>query len=985
MAYNYINKSGLQYIWNKIKAKFVAKDGDKVLSDNNFTDALKTKLDGIATGANKTTVDTALSSTSTNPVQNKVINSALGGKLSTTGTAAAAKKLATARTVQTNLGSATAASFDGTSNITPGITGTLTVAHGGTGATTAASARTNLGITAANIGALPSGGTAASATKLATGRTIRTNLGSTSTATFDGTANVTPGVTGTLPIANGGTGATTAANARSSLGITPANIGALATSGGTVTGETIFQKGMYVHSANGTSGATGFVNIAQFSLSGTTYQNVPLELTVYRRGTTAPTYLFIEFSSANNADPGLASFKYSGYGDSSSFYMYKSATSTWQLYIKKTESYDNIGIGSYTTNFAYMNVGITWKNGHASSVPSGSTAATYMSVGSASTATTATKLATARTIRTNLASTSTASFDGSANVTPGVTGTLPIANGGTGATTAANARSNLGIGSSATKSLSGSTNTRDAVAYISPDGVMEIGPYIDFHLTEDGTEDYDVRMQITSSNTTFSKPVNVASGGTGLTKSPSMLTNLGSTTAANVLQASPRPGITGTLSVGHGGTGITSNPSLQVNLASGSAASVFASAPRPGVTGILPVSHGGTGVNSETAFKNKIVEYSQTSNAFTNLGFTVKVDYNDLAPLGQVINQVWSAGDYFYYVEAYGSSPYYIRSINQSGVSSVTSSSYTSYSYAPNHVISLLDNSSIGLTGVTSTNVSGTSYRSWWYTKTSSSGVHTILNPRSSSIYNDNGESNVYDFINFDDDGTAHIYVKSYNSREIAYGFYFQEHKITSAGVLTDVTSKIHYYNNKLSSIFAGRICYADDDIIMLSGNDSSSTSQGSMVIKRTDTSLNKVKEVFIPNNGIMQKVKDSFYISDFWGGGIYKLDSNSKTFKAIARHSNPLINGGTNADFGITNTTARYGCYCSKNKYVITPIGYSGFEVYSVEDGSVKVTPPTPAFGSENYATLPVFVLNVKNNTLLVSFASKDASSGIGYILNYS
>ena len=40
--------------------------------------------------ANKTTVDSSLSSTSTNPVQNKVINSALAGKLSTTGTAAKA-------------------------------------------------------------------------------------------------------------------------------------------------------------------------------------------------------------------------------------------------------------------------------------------------------------------------------------------------------------------------------------------------------------------------------------------------------------------------------------------------------------------------------------------------------------------------------------------------------------------------------------------------------------------------------------------------------------------------------------------------------------------------------------------------------------------------------------------------------------------------------------------------------------------------------
>ena len=45
----------------------------------------KTKLNGIATGANKTTVDSTLSSTSTNPVQNKVINTELGKKLSISG------------------------------------------------------------------------------------------------------------------------------------------------------------------------------------------------------------------------------------------------------------------------------------------------------------------------------------------------------------------------------------------------------------------------------------------------------------------------------------------------------------------------------------------------------------------------------------------------------------------------------------------------------------------------------------------------------------------------------------------------------------------------------------------------------------------------------------------------------------------------------------------------------------------------------------
>ena len=72
--------------------------------------------------------------------------------------------------------------------------------------------------------------TTANAISLANARSIRVNLASTSSTNFDGSANITPGVTGTLPIANGGTGATSASAALSNLGGFPKT-------GGTINGE----------------------------------------------------------------------------------------------------------------------------------------------------------------------------------------------------------------------------------------------------------------------------------------------------------------------------------------------------------------------------------------------------------------------------------------------------------------------------------------------------------------------------------------------------------------------------------------------------------------------------------------------------------------------------------------------------------------------------------------------------------------------------
>lgn len=55
----------------------VDKVNGKGLSTNDYTTAEKNKLGGIEIGANKTAVDSVLSASSTNPVQNKVVKAAL--------------------------------------------------------------------------------------------------------------------------------------------------------------------------------------------------------------------------------------------------------------------------------------------------------------------------------------------------------------------------------------------------------------------------------------------------------------------------------------------------------------------------------------------------------------------------------------------------------------------------------------------------------------------------------------------------------------------------------------------------------------------------------------------------------------------------------------------------------------------------------------------------------------------------------------------
>ena len=82
--WNVTDTSSDAYIANK--PENLVQDASYVHTDSNYTAAEKTKLSGIEAEANKTTVDSAMSTSSTNPVQNKVVKTELDKKVNITDT-----------------------------------------------------------------------------------------------------------------------------------------------------------------------------------------------------------------------------------------------------------------------------------------------------------------------------------------------------------------------------------------------------------------------------------------------------------------------------------------------------------------------------------------------------------------------------------------------------------------------------------------------------------------------------------------------------------------------------------------------------------------------------------------------------------------------------------------------------------------------------------------------------------------------------------
>lgn len=125
----------------------------------------------------------------------------------------------------------------------------------------------------------------------------------------------------------------------------------------------------YIHFGQGTGGSNGYVKICRITNTAS-YNNAPIEIVYASRYAPTPTSLFIRFDGANSADPGLQMFGYCGSGPGA--YIVKAATSVWDVYITKMNSWDQISIlDMYMPEYTASRCKITWTDEHANSVPSG--------------------------------------------------------------------------------------------------------------------------------------------------------------------------------------------------------------------------------------------------------------------------------------------------------------------------------------------------------------------------------------------------------------------------------------------------------------------------------------------------------------------------------------------------------------------------------------------------------------------------------------
>lgn len=131
------------------------------------------------------------------------------------------------------------------------------------------------------------------------------------------------------------------------------------------------------------AGTQGYLRIATVKIT-QAYANSPIKFQIFRRQDYGVTTMYLKFANGNTVDPSLDALTYESLvpvnsgANAFSAFATKTATSTWDIYVRKAEAYDSISV--VTTFPDYMlpsqHATITYSDNLLTSIPTGAVQAT---------------------------------------------------------------------------------------------------------------------------------------------------------------------------------------------------------------------------------------------------------------------------------------------------------------------------------------------------------------------------------------------------------------------------------------------------------------------------------------------------------------------------------------------------------------------------------------------------------------------------------
>lgn len=131
--------------------------------------------------------------------------------------------------------------------------------------------------------------------------------------------------------------------------------------------DTIKHNGMYVHGVSNGQTISGYLKIARFTIT-TEWQNSPIKMVIAQRGLNGTCTIYITFSNASPASSSVSHFTYEG-DENYQIYITKAEEAVWDLYVKKTEAYDHVGVLEYYRDFEYTGPTVEWTTDFSTTVP----------------------------------------------------------------------------------------------------------------------------------------------------------------------------------------------------------------------------------------------------------------------------------------------------------------------------------------------------------------------------------------------------------------------------------------------------------------------------------------------------------------------------------------------------------------------------------------------------------------------------------------